>query len=887
MKMRYLWLFTLLVIMMPVSRSLAQFIWIEGEEAVSHTMTRHNWYDSVNKDALSGNEWLSHFREGTAPEALYRFEVAETGTYDFWIRANSVAGSRLSYRLDQGPWVEVDMTGAIENLNIAQDGKPDMRFISWINPGTLDLDTRVTQIRFKFHSPNNNHGGLDCFLFTAQPFLPRGGLKPGDRTGHANPGFFAWEPNVDPFKDNALLDLRYLNETRAGQDGRVQAQDNKFTLADGTPVKFWAVNAGPGIWDLDDASHVYLARHLAKHGVNMIRLHGGFYDRHTGRVNLERLRRLQHVVWAMKEAGIYSHISFYFPAWFRLDDWHREKNQWPFMLLFFDPDMQAHYFNWAKQLLTTPSPYTNMPLGEDPAVAILEIQNEDSHFFYTFKKDSCPPARWDTLKSLYGQWLIQKYGSLNQTMAAWNNKTTSGDSPAQGRMELLDAWYMTTDGFKNPPVPKQRIKDQVQFLTDNMRGFYEQAIDRFRSEGHYQGLVSCGNWHTADARMLDALERYCYTAGDVIDRHGYFSPPHSGDASSYSVRTGQSFQSESALHLLRNNPLPYVETEGFPNIISEIGWPMPNMYRGEAAFLCAAYGAMLGVDGIFHFAVGSAGWDQQVGKFVLNTPTALGGYFAPALMYRLQYVKEAPVVVRESLAMDKLLDLQGSAAYVRPALDKLREAQIPGNRALPQALGDDVDPTAFYIGRVVRNYQGQPSQSGQMDLAPYLNRQTQTIASVTGELHWHYGTGVATVNTPKAQGAAGFLGVESAIVLDTVTISVENDYATVLVVALDDLPLSESRRVLIQCTTLDQPYGWHTSDANGLGGTIEEVGGAPWGMQRYHASVTLQWAGESAVTAIACDENGYATDKPVALQRETGQVVIPIEETSAYTIITR
>jgi len=221
MKIHTPWLFTVLLMIMPATRSLAQFIWIEGEDAVSHTMKQHNWYDSVNKEALSGNEWLSHFRQGTPPEAMYRFEVTEAGAYHFWIRANSVAGPRLSYRLNQGPWIEVDLTRAIENINIASDSKPDMRFISWINPGTLDLDKRQHQIRFKFHSANNNHGALDCFLLSAQPFLPRGALKPGDRTGHANPGFFAWEPDVDPFKDNAMLDLRYLNEARAGQDGRV------------------------------------------------------------------------------------------------------------------------------------------------------------------------------------------------------------------------------------------------------------------------------------------------------------------------------------------------------------------------------------------------------------------------------------------------------------------------------------------------------------------------------------------------------------------------------------------------------------------------------------------------------------------------------------------
>jgi hypothetical protein len=115
----------------------------------------------------------------------------------------------------------------------------------------------------------------------------------------------------------------------------------------------------------------------------------------------------------------------------------------------------------------------------------------------------------------------------------------------------------------------------------------------------------------------------------------------------------------------------------------------------------------------------------------------------------------------------------------------------------------------------------------------------------------------------------------------------KNDYGTILVVALDDQPLDTSQRVLIQCTTLDQPYGWRTSDANGLGGTIEEVGSAPWGMQRIHASVTLHWAGQPAVAVTVCDENGYATDKPVACEQGHDQVLIPIEETGTYTIVTR
>ena len=91
------------------------------------------------------------------------------------------------------------------------------------------------------------------------------------------------------------------------------------------------------------------------------------------------------------------------------------------MLLFFDEDMQHVYFNWADKLLNTPNPYTGIPLGKDPAVAMLEIQNEDSHFFWTFNKDNMPPERWKKFTRLYGDWLKRKYGSLDD---ARRNKST-------------------------------------------------------------------------------------------------------------------------------------------------------------------------------------------------------------------------------------------------------------------------------------------------------------------------------------------------------------------------------------------------------------------------------------------------------------------------------
>jgi hypothetical protein len=80
----------------------------------------------------------------------------------------------------------------------------------------------------------------------------------------------------DPFSDDAMLDLRHLNETYAGENGLIGLSEdgNGFRNEEGHPVRFWAVNGGSVARKLSDEDLAYYARFLAKMGVNMIRYHG-------------------------------------------------------------------------------------------------------------------------------------------------------------------------------------------------------------------------------------------------------------------------------------------------------------------------------------------------------------------------------------------------------------------------------------------------------------------------------------------------------------------------------------------------------------------------------------------------------------------------------------
>ncbi len=81
----------------------------------------------------------------------------------------------------------------------------------------------------------------------------------------------------DPLTDDALWDLRPLNEDAAGQSGWLQLSKDgmSFELGNGKPVRFWPVTsyawAPKKKWTLEEMR--YHCRSLAKGGVNMIRLH--------------------------------------------------------------------------------------------------------------------------------------------------------------------------------------------------------------------------------------------------------------------------------------------------------------------------------------------------------------------------------------------------------------------------------------------------------------------------------------------------------------------------------------------------------------------------------------------------------------------------------------
>src|SRR6185437_4786164 len=80
-------------------------------------------------------------------------------------------------------------------------------------------------------------------------------------------------------------------------------------------------------------------------------------------------------------------------------------------LLFFDETLQAGYKAWVRALYARKNPYTGIPLSQDPSVAVIQIQNEDSLLFWTTM--AMKPEQQARLGTKFGAWLVKKYGSLD------------------------------------------------------------------------------------------------------------------------------------------------------------------------------------------------------------------------------------------------------------------------------------------------------------------------------------------------------------------------------------------------------------------------------------------------------------------------------------------
>ena len=246
----------------------------------------------------------------------------------------------------------------------------------------------------------------------------------------------------------------------AGKSGFVHVKDGHLYAGD-RRLRLFGTNftAAADFPDHETADKV--AARMAKFGLNAVRFH--FLDATWGTPrlinyesgdwrnwNADALDRLDYFIARLKEHGIYADLNLLVGRRFGVGDGVDAKvNQLDWKTahavgFFHAPHMEAQK-RYARQLLTHLNPYTKLTYAEDPAVALVEINNENGliHTWMGGSFDALPDVFARDLRKQWNQWLGKRYAGTAALSNAWGarNEPLAAEMLANaGLARNLEGW---------------------------------------------------------------------------------------------------------------------------------------------------------------------------------------------------------------------------------------------------------------------------------------------------------------------------------------------------------------------------------------------------------------------------------------------------------------
>lgn len=701
--------------------------------------------------------------------------------------------------------------------------------------------------------------------------------------------WFAVEVVQDKFAPTPI-DQSGLLDKPAGKHGFMKTANGRFVFEDGTPVRLVSTMMGT---PRDKKESEYVARWLAKYGFNMVRIGHlvtgpeknsavDWSGPTSGQLNPSVMDQVDYFMAELAKNGIYSRPSF---IWYRklkkgdgVDAFEesvahaeakaktKRKVTDPKVLdsvgiTFFDEKVMEANIALEKAMISHRNPYRdNKTWGEDPAVAQIEVTNEDGVFFYTI--DGIAPHYAKQFDGLWAKWLTKKYGSQEKLAAAWGADLAAEEKLADGTVKRLKIWELN----KVKPEKVARARDQVRYYAEVNNAYFLKTRDALRAAGAKQPICGTG-WFGVGAGFYPEL--YSNVGGmDYIDRHHYYG----GGPGGWQILQGLPFNQEGALtepkHLLK---LGMERVIDMPYGISEWANVLPNQWRLEAPPIMTFYGQCLnGWDVPMHFALeGTGGGFSKFLKWMwpIGEPSTLCQYPAMAQVIRRGDVREAEPVFVRNFSEEKLFSAQ-------PMKDVAIKVDISGPYEMSAEQGVNARSLASYyaagVGKTgVRFTKGEEADYS-VDLSKYMDLQKREIRSITGELYWNYGQGYITANTPRTQAAVGFLA-QSPVKLADCQIATSNRCASIVVSSWDGQPIAQSKHVLITAVGRSR----NTEMAYSQGGQrLIAIGKPPVLLEGVRGTVRLARAGTCKVTALS--PYGYKV-ADIAAKVEDGAITIPMD----------
>lgn len=262
-------------------------------------------------------------------------------------------------------------------------------------------------------------------ILAASLLIPIGPpLTAADAPGKGNPDWF-------PFNISALdgsptaVDLSWMNEKPAGASGFLRAEGARIVDGKGKTVRLFGTNFCFGANFPPEDIAPRIAAHLAKNGINIVRLHhmdsGGkdslIADNANTKLSAEHLARLDKLIAELIARGIFInlnlHVSRKYPG---TPEGAPGKSKG---LDHFHPPFIAMFQSYARQLLEHVNPHTGRAYKDEPGIAVIEMNNENSIVLNPWWLSAMPEPFAGELRALFVNHLRGRYASTEDLRAAW------------------------------------------------------------------------------------------------------------------------------------------------------------------------------------------------------------------------------------------------------------------------------------------------------------------------------------------------------------------------------------------------------------------------------------------------------------------------------------
>lgn len=252
------------------------------------------------------------------------------------------------------------------------------------------------------------------------------------------------------------VDLSFLSPEPAGSHGFLRASGEDLVDERGAVVRLF----GSNICDYHAMPPKELAPRIAERlrqlGINFIRLHyyewapapDGILNPDYQTLDVDKLDQFDFLISHLKRCGVYVdinlHVARTYPGLPEGWDWMGKA-----LDIVHEPYIESQV-QYARDLMGHVNPYTGNAYAHEPAVALVELNNENSplqHSFWT-RFATLPDRFAGPLRVRWNEWLGACYPDLDDLRRAWNGNSPPGPELLRNSDfgQGLDGWDLQNSG---------------------------------------------------------------------------------------------------------------------------------------------------------------------------------------------------------------------------------------------------------------------------------------------------------------------------------------------------------------------------------------------------------------------------------------------------------